>query len=60
MRTVKAEIIIDQVWLEVFLSDNRDHRISIIDYAEVKIYSSDKEQIIDILEQIYRQDLEQQ
>ena len=60
MRTVKAKIIIDQRWLSYFVNDSRDHETSVIDVENIKIYSGDKEQIIDILEQIYQQDLAQQ
>ena len=56
MRTVKAKIIIDQVWLEAFLRP----RYAVIEVEAITIGEADKEQIINILEQIYRQDLEQQ
>ena len=56
MRTVKAKIIIDQVWLEEFLNPT----YAIVNARAIEVTEADKEQIIDILEQIYQQDLEQQ
>ncbi len=61
MRTVKAKIVVDQTWLADFLSNNRSPRTQLV-YPEAieESTSTDKEYIIDILEQVYQQDLEQQ
>ena len=56
MRTVTVEITIDQVWLETFLKP----KYAIIVADAIVIGDADKEQIVDILEQIYIQDLDQQ
>ncbi len=60
MRTVKAKIVVDQRWLACFLDDYRDPETSTIDTKGIKFYSGDRKHIVDILEQIYQQDLEQQ
>ena len=56
MRTVKAEVIIDPIWLVAFLKP----KYALIEIDAIVIEYGDKEQIVDILEQIYQQDLEQQ
>ena len=56
MRTVKAEIIVDPIWLVAFLKP----KYTLIETDAIVIEDSDKEQIVDILEQIYHQDHAQQ
>ena len=56
MRTMKVEIIVDPIWLVAFLNP----KYALIETDAIVIEDSDKEQIVDILEQIYHQDLAQQ
>ena len=63
MRTVRTEIVVDQGWLSYFLERGKvsgDPTVNPSWFEAIDVTRHDLGNIVDILDQIYQQDLEQQ